>query len=256
MRFLGFDRIVVGTVTAESCKGNPRPHIMRVHESPSLINWMGLPNRGKDGVRDELSRYKNNEIPITINLAPTPNKIGDDALRDLEATVDALKIFPFVDRFELNISCPNTDIERTDYQKQLRKFISAIQNKMNDYQRLYIKVSPDLSHDEVLETVSVIRQMHVHGVVTTNTTTKHSYERGGASGELLYERSCATQKLFYERLKDTQVKIIACGGINSCARLKERIEYGADEIQIFTPLIFSGPRLLRELRELSLIVIP
>jgi dihydroorotate dehydrogenase len=193
-------------------------------------------------------KYNNNEISCTINLAPTPHKIGDDALRDLEATVDALKTFPFVDRFELNISCPNTDIERADYQKQLRKFITATHYKMNDYQKLFIKVSPDLSTDEVLETVSVIREMHVHGVVTTNTTTKHPYERGGASGDLLYKRACATQKLFYERLKGTPVKIIACGGINSRARLKERILYGADEIQIFTPLIFSGPRLLRELR--------
>jgi dihydroorotate dehydrogenase len=43
--------------------------------------------------------------------------------------------------------------------------------------------------------------------------------------------------------------IIACGGINSTKRASERTLYAeCDKIQIFTPLIFEGPRLLRKLR--------
>ncbi len=250
LRYLGFDRVVIGTVTGEPWKGNPRPHTLRLTESELLINWMGLPGMGAGRVRRRLMKLKHNDIPITINIAPTPNKRGDDALRDLEKTVDALKTFSFVDRFELNISCPNTEVDRNNYHKELQAFITALQSKMNDYQKLYIKISPDLLENEIDETVSVIRLMHVDGIVTTNTTTQHNYQQGGASGDLLYERSFATQKLFYEKLKNTHVKIIACGGISSLARLQERINFGSREVQIFTSLIFQGPRLLRDLRKI------
>ena len=249
LKYLGFDRVVIGTVTGERWKGNSRPHILRLIESESLINWMGLPGIGASHVRRNLMKFQNSEIPITINIAPTPHKRGEDALRDLEKTVDALKIFSCVDRFELNISCPNTEADRNNYHKELKSLINAVQISMNDYQKLYIKLSPDLLEHEIDETISVIQAMHVDGIVTTNTTTQHSYQKGGASGELLYERSFAIQKHFYERLKNTHVKIVACGGINSLTRLNERINYGAQEIQIFTPLIFNGPRLLRELRD-------
>ena len=105
--------------------------------------------------------------------------------------------------------------------------------------------------------------MHrINGVVTTNTTTRHDTDYipvspmidgkqvGGASGNAVYENSLQVQRKYNGRIKEMGLnwKIIACGGINSWEKIDERIGRDVVGIQIFTPLIYSGTRLLRELR--------
>ena len=133
--------------------------------------------------------------------------------------------------------------------------IEVLDNSKNVDQELYVKVSPDLDKRDVESTLEIISNNGVKGITTTNSTINHnsryilnSPRKGGASGNAVYEDSFKIQKFFYENIKCTNLKLIACGGINSKERLNERKYFGAEEFQIFTPIIFSGTRLLRELR--------
>lgn len=262
LKYLGFDRVVVGTVTCDAWLGNPRPRTRRYAETGSLVNWMGLPGIGAEGVAANLEGYKY-DIPLTINLMATPGKKGDKVLRDLESSVLALRNTHLVKRWEVNISCPNTlnhsgglDARR-EYQKGLGGMLAVVTGTRNKNQYVYIKVSADLTEKEIDAIIETCNQHDVVGFTTTNTTTSHDVKfipetpgKGGASGNAVYDASLRVQKQFARRIRESgkDYRIIACGGINSVERAIERVEEGASEIQIYTPLIFKGTRLLRELQ--------
>jgi len=262
LKALGFDRVVIGTVTYDFWKGNQRPRIMRFPKTGSLVNWMGLPGVGAKRVAETLASYGDHKIPMTINLMSTPEKKRDELLRDLESTVSCLKDLSDVDRWELNISCPNTSNSsgkcdaRQEYQAQLGDMLKVLEAETNSEQEIYLKVSPDLSEKGVAQILEVSSQHDVKGFTTANTTTHHNPEfiekspgKGGASGNAVYNKSLDTQRLFNRKTCDTRYKLIACGGINSLERVQERLDNGASEIQIYTPFIFQGPRFIRRLRK-------
>lgn len=262
IKLLGFDRAVIGTVTYDSWEGNSEPNIKRFNETNSLVNWMGLPGIGAKKIARQLEKYYDEcRVPLTINLMSTPGKEGTEALIDLERTILALRDFPYVDCFELNISCPNTQGNdgkidtRTSHLRQLNAMINIVKTKMFSCQNLYLKVSPDLNEKDVDDIVRIAEKYNITGYVTTNTTTNHDpkyitekMKKGGASGDAVYDASMRTQRYFAERIEENR-KLIACGGINSIERMIERCEIGnCSEVQIFTPLIFKGTSLLRKLR--------
>lgn len=263
LKYLGFERVVVGTVTNDSWPGRLPPRIKRYPNTNSLVNWMGLPGEGSEEIAKTLWNYGNFDIPLTINLMSTPQKDKEELIKDLEGTIFDTRYIPKVDRFELNISCPNTHSKnrktdsRKEYQENLGEMLSAVEELLLPHQELYIKVSPDLNTKGVEDILSTIKNHNVKGIVTTNTTTNHNPKyiplspgEGGASGDAVYQSSLEVQKMFNE-LKDDNLKIIACGGIDSVERLEERLKNGATEIQIYTPLIFQGPKLLRKLKNFN-----
>ena len=269
LRSLGFDRIVVGTVTGDSWEGDPKPRIKRYSNTNSMVNWMGLPGVGAEEVARNLESYGNHKVPITINLMSTPGKEGQKLIDDLEKTILKMRDLPFVDRYELNISCPNTHgasggmDARREYMGQLNDMLSVICSVSYSYQKIWQKVSPDQDIDGVRDTIKISRTHKVEGFVIGNTTTIHDSKfitsppnregKGGASGDAVYETSKNVQDIFYREITEQGLnyKIIACGGINSDKRALERTMNGNKKIkgiQIFTPLIFKGSKLLRELR--------
>src|SRR3989344_4987439 len=174
LKYLGFDRDVLGTITAESYNGRPRPRIKRISESEDLLNWMALPGIGSKEVAKVMKDYGDYSVPVTINFAPTPGKKRKEALYDLVTTIMDTADIPYADRFELNISCPNTGDERAEFQSQLARMLGAVLPFLEDRrQELYLKVSPDLTEEDVISIVKVSNQFPVRGFVTTNTTTNH-----------------------------------------------------------------------------------
>ena len=268
LKYLGFSRIVVGTVTYDSWDGNPRPTIKRYVESESMVNWMGLPGDGAKRVADRMASFGDYDVPMTINLMSTPGKQGDELLRDIEMTINATRDLPYVDRFEVNISCPNTHSStgtrdaRDENLQMLDAILGVVDNSAYQHQKKYVKVSPDSSDADVIDTIGIARGHLVVGVVTGNTSTKHNRfyidesptvdgkQVGGASGNAVYGRSLEVQCLYEKNFKEAGLDwdIVGCGGINSIEKLQERLEHGASEIQIYTPLVFSGPKLLRDFR--------
>ena len=274
LKYLGFDRAVIGTVTADSWEGNKNQdnhpaRIKRYPETGSMVNWLGLPGVGAKQVALNLSGFGKHGLPLTINFMPTPGKKGKELFQDLEKTVLMTRDLPYVNRYELNISCPNTYGSnnrvdaRKEYQQQLANMLSLVQEKRYAFQELDLKVSPDLYDDDVTSIMAIATDYEIRRFTIANTTTNHDPRfitfppnpegRGGASGNAVYERASKVQEMFYEQIvaQDLPFEIIACGGINSAQRALERTKYGDPKIkgiQILTPLIFEGPRLLRELR--------
>lgn len=245
LEYLGFNRIVIGTITYQPWKGNQKPRTKRIVSSESLINWIGLSNEGAIKIAERLSKYPNSKIPITSSIAPTPNK--KENLNDLEKTIILLRDNPNIDRFELNISCPSI---KKRYNEEIREISMMVKDISS--QDLYLKISPDLTEKEI-DNILINTENYVKGFVTTNSSTDSTlfpseYIKGGISGNALYDKSLHMQKLFYKKIKDTNLKLIACGGINSTNKIKERLSFGAKEIQIYTPIIFSGTKLLRKFR--------
>tara|TARA_Y100000310_G_scaffold255136_1_gene262378 strand:- start:3332 stop:4408 length:1077 start_codon:yes stop_codon:yes gene_type:complete len=275
LKYLGFDRVVVGTVTGESYEGSPRPRIKRYSETRSMVNWMALPGAGAEEVAENLRFYGDHSVPITINLMSTPGKEGQDLLKDLEKTILLTRNVPFVNRYEINISCPNTHGSsgrrdtRREYKDQLSEILLVVFDASYDHQEIWIKVSPDQDINGIRDTtqtsedIRISEGCEVEGFVIGNTTTRYNprfitsppnqEKKGGASGNAVYGKSIDVQELFCNEIKglDLNYKIIACGGINSAKKALERTKYG-DEIiegmQLYTGLIYEGPKLLRELR--------
>lgn len=289
MKLLGFDRVEYGTLTGDYWPGNdirvdPRKMwfglggtifkilaefqrgqksskkaIWRFVKTNSLVNCEGLPGLGADEVASVLYGYGDHGVPLSINLMATPGKSGKDALEDIGYTVSKTKDIPYVDRFVLNISCPNTHgacgalDARAENLSRLEGMIDVVRSNMGLLQDLYCKVSPDSTEGDVDDIVAVGEKYHVDGYVISNTTTGHDTKyidvspgKGGASGDAVWEASVRTQKYFADR---TNKELTACGGINSVERARYRCGIGnCNEIQTFAPVILKGPGLLRDLR--------
>ena len=246
---MGFDRAVVGTVTHESWKGNPRPRMGALPASHSVINWMGVPGLGSQRVADILSSYTA-ALPLTVSIASTPHKVGDEALADLQRTVEHTK--KYTDRFELNVSCPN--IKDTN-QRELHSTLRLLQGIIGT-RELYLKVSPDLRTDDIDNLLDVVQDFHISGVVGGNTT-RHlprdiatRWAQGGASGAALTKLANTTQRHYVQEItrRKLALRYISCGGIHSVREVKKRVYHGASEIQIFTALLFHGSTLLKKIR--------
>jgi dihydroorotate dehydrogenase len=117
---------------------------------------------------------------------------------------------------------------------------------------ILLKIAPDLSDDALQQIAEACESAQVSGLIATNTTLDHSLltgqadEEGGLSGEPLRARATAVIRLLR---KGTRLPIIGVGGINDPVSAKEKVEAGADLLQLYTGLIYRGPGLLRELRE-------
>jgi dihydroorotate dehydrogenase len=151
--------------------------------------------------------------------------------------------------FTLNVSSPNTPLLRDllDFDP-LSRFLESIQNenqKRSNPKPLYLKISPELSSDKLENIVDLCLQNNIQGIVSTNTTTNHNFFKGGISGEPLVSKSGEFIKQIKSQTND--LTIISSGGIMSKEIAKERLNSGADLIQLYTGLIFEGPFLPKKI---------
>lgn len=221
---LGFTRATVGTVTYEPWPGNERPRIRRVPRG--LVNRLGLPGEGAPAIAQRLQRT----LPITVSVAPTPQSLHP--ARDVVQSIESIT----ADRYELNISCPNTDGFGLDVYDAAR----------NAAHTLYVKLSPDLSRKELDQLVD---RLSPDGWVVSNTARQ---DDGGLSGDGLYARATQMQTWLADALEERTLStpIVACGGINSVTRARERARIGnVTELQLYTGLVTEGPGLLTALRK-------
>lgn len=270
LKYLGLDRIVVGTVTGDPWDGNSGQTIWRYPDTWSMVNCEGLPGVGAEAVAENLHSFGNHGVPITLSVMAAPGVVGDRCLYDLEKTVRATRNIPFLNTYQLNDSCPNTHGSsggldaRRENQKYINEMLWVLEELALPRQSIELKASPDLSAQDVEGYIEVIsRHPRVVGISTTNTTTIHdpmhipdSPGKGGASGDAVYELARNVQRMFVEKFDEIKSKhyVKACGGIRSAERALERISEGNGRvrgIEIYTPLIFRGPGLVRELRRIG-----
>ncbi len=256
---LGVGFIEVGTVTPKPQVGNPKPRLFRLPKQRALINRMGFNNKGVDYLVQRL-QAKTFQGIVGVNIGKnkqTPlDRAADDYLSCLR------KVYPYASYITINISSPNTpDLRKLQTEEYLANLICVLlaeRTKLtNSYQRkipLVIKLSPDLTDEELLQIVNVIKTHPVEGVIATNTTVARDHissellsgETGGLSGAPLKHKSTQVLAKLAKQLPES-VSLIGVGGIMSRQDTDEKFAAGAKLIQLYTGLIYQGPGLICEL---------
>ena len=259
---LGFGFIEVGTVTPRPQPGNSRPRVFRLREARSVVNRMGFPNEGVEALTARLARRRYTGI-CGVNIGKNAATPIDEAGADYAACLKA--VYARADYVALNISSPNTArLRELQQEARLAPLLESLLELRGRLARehgrhvpLLVKLSPDLSDEELTATARIIATLGIEGVIATNTTTRRpnlegqasAGEQGGLSGTPLLEQSLGAVRRLRAELGARAV-IIGVGGIDSVAAARAMLAAGADLFQLYTGLVYRGPSLVRELASL------
>ena len=249
---LGFGHIEIGTVTPKPQLGNKKPRLFRIRSEKALINNMGFNNKGVDYLVRKVEK-RNSSTPLGISIGKNLDTPMDSALEDYLICLD--KVYLLADYIAINISSPNTknlrDLQSETYIDNLLSSIKDRQSVLNStkgYTPILIKVSPDMSLDELKIVSASVLQNKLDGIICANTTSSHNHPsgKGGLSGGPLFELS--TNALAVLRgFVGPDLPIIASGGVIDLETFEEKINKGANVVQIYTGFIYEGPSLVDEI---------
>ena len=250
----GFGFLEIGTVTPKPQKGNPKKRLFRLKKDRAIINRMGFNNDGVDVV---VNRLKNRKTDLIIggNIGKNKTTPNSEATNDYVICFNAL--FDVVDYFVVNVSSPNTPNLRDLQEKEpLTKLLNRLQdeNKLRQKRKpILLKIAPDLSDSQLLDIIAIVKDTKIDGVIATNTTisreglqSENKTETGGLSGKPLRKRSTEVIR-FLVKKSNKAFPIIGVGGIHSAEDALEKIEAGADLIQLYTGFIYEGPKLIKRI---------
>ena len=255
----GFGFIEIGTVTPLPQEGNPKPRLFRLIADEAIINRMGFNNKGVKSVIKKLKNRPKNLI-IGGNIGKNKNTPNEKAAADYIACFEEL--FDYVDYFVINVSSPNTpNLRELQDKKPLTALIKAVQerNKLKKTPKpLLLKIAPDLSDDQLIDILKICDDTQLDGLIATNTTLSRDALKeppesikkiglGGLSGLPLADRS--TEVIKFLRSKNKKIPIIGVGGIGDVSKALEKIDAGANMIQIYSGFIFKGPLLIKKINE-------
>ena len=257
---LGFGFVEVGTITPLKQYGNPKPRVFRLVEDKALINRLGFNNHGAEIVKDRIKRNKKLGL-LGINIGP--NKDTSDRLNDY---LIGLKTFhEEADYITINISSPNTENLRNFHEggklQDLLKSVITEKKNLNSNIPIAVKVSPDISEDQVNQITEILLENEINVVIVSNTsdTTRDKlsniqrHQKGGLSGKPIEEKSNILINKFYKLLKG-KIKIIGVGGVDSGQAAYDKFIAGADFVQLYTGMVFKGPNIAgiikKDLKEL------
>ncbi|ACL30164.1 quinone-dependent dihydroorotate dehydrogenase [Buchnera aphidicola str. APS (Acyrthosiphon pisum)] len=256
---LGFGFIEVGTVTPLPQVGNPKPRMFRIVSMEGIINRMGFNNLGIDNLIRNIKKSNFKGI-IGVNIGKNKSTSLENSVDDYLICIE--KIYCYAGYIAINISSPNTtNLRNLQYGILFKKLLYKIKKKQKELHKKYlkyvpiaIKISPDLSIKELVDISKQLIRYKIDAVIATNTTLDHSSlfglknssEQGGLSGLPLQKKSTNTISILSKSLQK-KIPIIGVGGINSINSAKEKIESGATLIQIYSGLVYHGPKLIKKI---------
>lgn len=255
---LGFGFVEIGTVTPLPQQGNPRPRVFRLPDDRAILNRIGLASKGLERVICNL-RHSHKGIVIGCNIGKNSVTPTDDAAQDYLRVFRNL--YQYVDYFTVNVSY-NTTFKQ--YVPRTRESVCAILEPLFDFRRgqnqyrpILLKISPDLTNDEVDTMTDIMMDTPLDGIVATNATTKPSglktasdtlkrIGNGAVSGAPLTKRAIEVVRRIHERSRGTY-PIIGSGGVMTADDAKAMLDAGATLVQIYTGYIYNGPRFVGDI---------
>jgi dihydroorotate dehydrogenase len=233
--------------------------VYRLPEAAAIINRMGFPNDGAERVAARLCSRHGREV-VGVNIGKNATTPLDRAIDDYVFCLRT--VFPVADYITVNVSSPNTPgLRSLQDTEQLVPLLSGLLEESRALERRYsrrmplvVKISPDLMEAELRNIARAVASVPVDGIIATNTTVSRdaipdhplARETGGLSGRPLFARSRAAVRTLRETLGPA-MPIIGVGGVASGEDARLLREAGADLIQLYTSLVFRGPRLVREI---------
>ncbi len=258
----GFGFIEIGTVTPKPQAGNPKKRLFRLKADHAIINRMGFNNLGVFEAVENLKKKHN--VIIGGNIGKNKNTPNNLAIKDYLICFDAL--FDHVDYFVVNVSSPNTPGLRELQDKgPLTALLMALKRENLKYAQrkaviekpILLKIAPDLTNDQLLDIIQIVEETRIAGIIASNTTIARenlksdlifTEEKGGLSGKPLAKRSTEIIRFLSEN-SNKAFPIIGVGGIHSSEDALEKLEAGADLIQLWTGFIYEGPALVKKINK-------
>jgi len=259
MAALGFGFIEVGTVTPRAQPGNAKPRLFRVTEAQGIINRFGFNNLGVDNLVENVKAAKFKGV-LGINIGKNFDTPNEHAVDDYLICMQ--KVYAHASYITVNISSPNTknlrDLQEKDALSALLASLKLEQNKLSEkhgkYVPITLKIAPDLTEAQVIEIADLLMQYQIDGVIATNTTLAreavkglpNAEEAGGLSGAPVRNQSTIVIQLLSKHLQGA-LPIIGVGGIFNGADAVEKIAAGASLVQVYSGLIYQGPKMVHEI---------
>jgi len=256
----GFGFIEIGTVTPKAQEGNPKKRLFRLQEDQGIINRMGFNNEGLEAAIIQLKKNKGKLI-IGGNIGKNTETAAEDYTADYLTCFKALH--PHVDYFVLNVSCPNVGshakLNDKDYLEELIAEVQKANENFETKKPILLKIAPDLNTVQLDEIITLVATTKIDGIIASNTSVSRSglqtsqskldaIGNGGLSGKPVTDKS--TQVIKYLADKSNKAfPIIGVGGIHSAQDALDKIEAGADLVQIFTGFIYKGPKLIKAINK-------
>lgn len=249
---MGFGFVEVGTVTPLPQPGNPKPRLFRLKKHNAIINRMGFNNAGVDAL---VARLKRRKVPgiVGVNIGKNKDTPLTRAIDDYQLCLE--KVVEVADYVVVNLSSPNTPGLRSlqgeayleSLLSQLCQTRDGLAARYNKRVPLLVKVSPDLSQQEMLAMAKTFLNVAIDGVIATNTSVsrvgvceeKAASEAGGLSGAPIATLSEKTLACLYQALGD-KIPLISAGGVMSSADVQRRLGAGASLVQVYTGWIMNG----------------
>ena len=256
----GFGFIEIGTVTPKGQIGNPKKRLFRLKDDQGIINRMGFNNEGIEAAIKNLKKNKGNAI-IGGNLGKNTATLPENYTEDYCEVFTALH--PYVDYFVLNVSCPNVGshakLDDVEYLKELITEVQKLNHQQEKQKPILLKIAPDLNNQQLDEIIELVAETKIAGVIASNTSVnrdnlkvskEHLQEigNGGLSGQPMKERSTKVIQ-YLSKKSNKSFPIIGVGGIHSAKDALEKLNAGADLVQIYTGFIYEGPKLIKQINK-------
>ncbi|MFT5839907.1 MAG: dihydroorotate dehydrogenase [Flavobacteriales bacterium] len=258
---MGFGFIEIGTVTPKPQEGNAKPRMFRLPEGQAIINRMGFNNKGVDNLIENVKKSKYSGI-LGINIGKNKDTPDEQALNDY--LICLRKVYDYASYITVNISSPNTPgLRNLQHGDALDKLLSGLkveqkllETQYTKYVPILVKIAPDLNDQEIVDMCDSLIKAGIDGVIATNTTLDRSEimgqqyadEMGGLSGAILASKSQAVTEKVVKEIAG-RITVIGVGGIHSAESAKARIASGSTLIQLYTSLIYQGPKVIKEIVE-------
>lgn len=256
----GFGFIEIGTVTSKPQEGNPKKRLFRLFKDQAIINRMGFNNKGVKSIVAQLKKNKG-KIIIGGNIGKNTGVPDEQISQDYHTCF--IELHPYVDYFVVNVSCPNVGVSAALQDKDfLINLLNSLQRENNSFQKkrpILLKIAPDLNPIQLDEIIEIIQTTKINGVIAANTSVNreglktdsqylNTIGKGGLSGQPIKDRSTKVIKYLAEKSQKS-FTIIGVGGIHSDQDALEKLEAGADLIQLYTGFIYEGPRLIKKINK-------
>lgn len=256
----GFGFIEIGTLTPNPQLGNEQPRLFRLPKDKALINRMGFNNEGVEAAVERL-RKRNSKVIIGGNIGKNKDTPNDKAFSDYMLCFEAL--YPYVDYFVVNVSSPNTPGLRELQDKaplmQLMLHVKGLSKSKAKVKPVLLKIAPDLNIDQLNDIIEILKETKTDGVIATNTTISRdglltqseevsAIGMGGLSGKPLTDRSNEVISYLRKNL-GPDYPIIGVGGIMNPQDALDKLNAGADLIQLYTGFIYEGPGVIKRINK-------